>query len=105
MPLEDWGGVIRLINRARPRRSERHAGAAAHRPGGEVLAAKAADFAADQDSGAARDSVSETGSGPRRPAVHELGRQQQHGVVAREVIVAVEPDIGCERRPVSQTIG
>jgi hypothetical protein len=49
-------------------RSEWQAGATAHGPGGEVLATEAADFAADQDLGTARDVVTEAGGGPRARA-------------------------------------
>src|SRR5215831_764288 len=77
--------------------SERHAGAAAHGPDGEILAAQPADLAADQEPGAAQDIVTDADGGPRRPALDERGRQQQDGVLAGEVIVRVESHIWCDR--------
>src|SRR3981189_228312 len=79
--------------------SERHAGAAAHGPGGKVLAAEPADLAANRHLGAAHDIITEAAGDAGRPALDELGRQQQClGVVAGEIVVGVNAHIGRERR-------
>src|SRR5262245_42154600 len=89
------GGTVRLSSLAAVKlRLERHAGAAADRPYDEVLAPEPADFAANQELGAANRIVADTGRGPRRPALHKLRGQQQCGVIAGEVIVGVKADVG-----------
>src|SRR5262249_21310154 len=76
--------------------------AASGGPGREILAAEAADLAAEHELGAARNIVADAGGRAGCKALDERVRQRKPGVVGREKGVGGEADITrklCPRRP------